>query len=99
MPIYEYECRNCGYEFEEMQRITADPISICPSCGEPQAQRIISKTSFVLKGSGWYVTDYGRGTGGAAGEQKKSKPAKSESKSETKSTSDSSTTSSSKSDD
>jgi putative FmdB family regulatory protein len=85
MPIYEYECRHCGHEFEEMQRITADPLTECPACGEPQAHRIISRTNFVLKGSGWYVTDYGRGTGGAAGEQKKSKPSKTEAKPESES--------------
>ena len=83
MPIYEYECKNCGYEWEEMQKITADPISSCPDCGQPKAKRLISRTNFVLKGSGWYVTDYGKGTGGQSGELKK-KPKSKESKSEPK---------------
>ncbi len=74
MPIYEYGCKNCGHEWEDIQRITDDPQTVCPSCGEPRAQRLISQTSFILKGSGWYVTDYGRGTGGTAGERKKNKP-------------------------
>ena len=92
MPIYEYGCKNCGHEWEDMQRITDDPLTDCPSCGEPQAKRLISQTSFILKGSGWYVTDYGKGTGGAAGERKpkpstektEAKPAKTETKTESK---------------
>jgi putative FmdB family regulatory protein len=60
MPVYEYRCGKCGHEFEEIQRITEDPIRKCPRCGKPAVERLISKTSFVLKGSGWYATDYGR---------------------------------------
>jgi len=54
MPIYEYGCRKCGHEFEREQRITEDPIKTCPRCKSKQARRLISRTSFVLKGSGWY---------------------------------------------
>ncbi len=57
MPIYEYRCLSCGYQFEEMQRISDEPIKTCPKCGGP-VQRLISNTSFILKGSGWYKTDY-----------------------------------------
>jgi putative FmdB family regulatory protein len=60
MPVYEYRCGKCGHEFEEIQRITADPIRKCPKCGKLSVERLISRTSFVLKGSGWYVTDYAR---------------------------------------
>ncbi|MBI5491006.1 MAG: zinc ribbon domain-containing protein [Deltaproteobacteria bacterium] len=60
MPVYEYLCGKCRYEFEEMQRITDAPIRKCPKCGKPAVERLISRSSFVLKGSGWYVTDYGR---------------------------------------
>jgi putative FmdB family regulatory protein len=60
MPIYEYICDRCGHEFEEMQRITDDPLDSCPKCARRSVHRLISKTSFVLKGSGWYVTDYAR---------------------------------------
>lgn len=66
MPIYEYRCQQCGHELETMQRITADPLKTCPVCQENALQRLISQTSFILKGSGWYVTDYGgkkNGTG------------------------------------
>jgi len=53
MPIYEYRCEECG-DFEEMQRITDPPLSRCPKCRR-KVRRLISNTSFQLKGSGWYV--------------------------------------------
>lgn len=58
MPIYEYCCKSCGHEFEIIQKITDKPIKKCEKCGKLQAKRMISQTSFILKGSGWYVTDY-----------------------------------------
>ena len=58
MPIYEYRCDACGNEFEVMQRIADRPIRKCEICGRLKAKRIISHTSFILRGSGWYVTDY-----------------------------------------
>jgi putative FmdB family regulatory protein len=58
MPIYEYQCDACGV-FEVSQRITEDPLKKCPTC-KSKVRRLISNTSFMLKGSGWYVTDYGR---------------------------------------
>lgn len=73
MPVYEYQCPSCGVAFERQQSITASPIRTCPECGGRKVQRLISSTSFVLKGSGWYVTDYarkGKGTEPAAGESK-----------------------------
>lgn len=60
MPVYEYACPSCGANFEKQQSITANPIKTCPECGGRKVQRLISNTSFVLKGSGWYVTDYAR---------------------------------------
>jgi len=54
MPIYEYQCQKCGHEFEREQRIVDDPIKKCPACKANRAKRLISKTSFVLKGGGWY---------------------------------------------
>jgi putative FmdB family regulatory protein len=59
MPIYEYRCRSCGAEFEEWQKITDPAVQTCRSCGGT-ASRLISQSSFVLKGTGWYVTDYAR---------------------------------------
>ncbi len=61
MPIYEYECEDCGTVFEVMQRITADPVEACESCGGGPVHKLISQSTFILKGSGWYVTDYGKG--------------------------------------
>lgn len=59
MPIYEYECSKCHHIFEEWVRTSdAHDICDCPQCGAP-AEHIISNTAFVLKGGGWYVTDYG----------------------------------------
>ena len=58
MPIYEYQCPKCGV-FEVSQRITEDPLKECPTCNA-DVHRIISATSFILKGSGWYATDYAR---------------------------------------
>ncbi len=59
MPVYEYYCKACDFEFEREQRISEDPIKDCPSCGSRQAKRLISRTSFVLKGGGWYSDLYG----------------------------------------
>ena len=58
MPIYEYACGKCGHEFEVEQRITADPIKSCPECRARKVKRLISQTSFVLKGGGWYSDLY-----------------------------------------
>ncbi len=59
MPIYEYECQKCGSQFEVVQKITAKPLIRCEKqkC-KGKLLRLISNSSFVLKGSGWYVTDY-----------------------------------------
>jgi len=59
MPIYEYACPDCGHVFENWLKLSeTTENALCPKCGG-RAQRIISHTSFVLKGGGWYVTDYG----------------------------------------
>ena len=58
MPIYEYRCPKCG-TFETTQRITEPALKRCPTC-KSKVERMISATSFVLKGSGWYATDYAR---------------------------------------
>ena len=58
MPIYEYACEKCESEFEVEQRITDGPIKSCPRCKSRKIKRLISKTSFVLKGGGWYSDLY-----------------------------------------
>ena len=58
MPIYEYRCEKCGV-FEATQKITERPLGRCPTC-KGKVKKLISNTSFQLKGTGWYVTDYAR---------------------------------------
>jgi len=58
MPIYEYACEKCESEFEAEQRITDGPIKSCPRCKSRKIKRLISRTSFVLKGGGWYSDLY-----------------------------------------
>ncbi|MFH1154972.1 MAG: FmdB family zinc ribbon protein [Pseudomonadota bacterium] len=58
MPIYEYECTACGRVEEALQKISDAPLEICRHC-KGQLHKLVSQSSFHLKGSGWYVTDYG----------------------------------------
>lgn len=58
MPIYEYCCKNCGHQLEEIQKVSDAPLVICPECGKPNLEKMVSHTSFQLKGAGWYVTDF-----------------------------------------
>jgi len=60
MPIYEYRCDSCEHEFEQFLRGGDDDPDECPECRESTVSRLISDTSFQLKGSGWYETDYAR---------------------------------------
>ena len=62
MPIYEYRCQECHYEFERMQKFSDPPVATCPTC-DGAVQKLISRSAFHLKGSGWYVTDYARNGG------------------------------------
>lgn len=59
MPNYEYRCQSCGKELEVFQRIVDPPLKDCPTCSKPMLERLISLTSFQLKGSGWYKDGYG----------------------------------------
>lgn len=58
MPIYEYQCDACGEIFEEWQKISDPPLTTCKHCNG-KLTKLISHSAFHLKGSGWYVTDYG----------------------------------------
>ena len=58
MPIYEYKCKNCEHQFEQLQKINDEPLSTCPECHKPELMKLVSNTSFQLKGTGWYATDF-----------------------------------------
>lgn len=66
MPVYEYECLSCGKILEITQRFSDDPLIECPDCNGA-VRKLISRTSFVLKGSGWYKTDYASNNGKKTG--------------------------------
>jgi putative FmdB family regulatory protein len=88
MPIYEYKCRKCQKQFEVFQGISDDDFKQCKFCKGP-VDKLISLSSFHLKGSGWYVTDYG-GKKPSASERKEEKISTSsdEEKSKTSSSAD-----------
>ena len=58
MPIYEYACDNCDHALDALQKISDDPLTDCPECGEASLKRQISAPRFRLKGDGWYETDF-----------------------------------------
>ena len=58
MPFYEYECANCKFYIEEMQKISDPPLTKCPSCGKEALKKLVSAPNFRLKGAGWYETDF-----------------------------------------
>ena len=95
MPIYEYKCEGCGETFEVIQKFADEPLAVHEKCGG-HVHKLMSAPSFQFKGSGWYVTDYAKGSGNvpAKGESHKSDSEKSQS--ESKSDGGSKTDSSSK---
>jgi putative FmdB family regulatory protein len=58
MPFYEYECSNCKFYVEVLQKISDEPLRDCPSCKKPQLKKLVSAPVFRLKGAGWYETDF-----------------------------------------
>ena len=80
MPTYDYECQACGHRFEALQKITEDALTKCPKCRKARLKRLIGAgLGVIFKGSGFYTTDYKRGS--ANGPSKKSETT-TESKSE-----------------
>jgi putative FmdB family regulatory protein len=76
MPLYEYECEACGQRFEKIVKFSDPPIEVCPHCGKGPVKKLLSSPAFQFKGSGWYVTDYGKGGAGKDSKGKDSKEAK-----------------------
>lgn len=58
MPIYEYECRECGHVFDALQKMSDNVLRDCPDCGKPDLRKLLSAPNFRLKGGGWYETDF-----------------------------------------
>jgi len=58
MPIYEYQCDDCGHTLEAIQKVSDRPLRECPECGEKSLRKLVSAAAFHLKGTGWYVTDF-----------------------------------------
>ena len=85
MPIYGYRCSACGHQFEILQRVSDEPLKVCPQC-QGKLTKILYPAGVIFKGSGFYTTDYkGSGKSGSANGSGASAAAKSEPKSETKS--------------
>ena len=98
MPLYEYKCDKCGDVFEVRQKFSDEPVAVHEKCGG-HVERLISRSGFRLKGSGWYATDYAKsgGNGSKKSDSESKSPSESSTKSETKSDTKSETKSESKS--
>lgn len=73
MPMYEYECGSCGGRFETVRKFSDPPLAECLLCKSPNVRKLLSPAAFVLKGSGWYATDYASTKRPAEGEGEKPK--------------------------
>ncbi|MDR1444442.1 MAG: zinc ribbon domain-containing protein [Treponema sp.] len=71
MPTYEYECKTCGHTFEVFQNMSDEPVKVCPQCGKEVRRLINGGTGIIFKGSGFYVTDKNKGSGGTSSKVKK----------------------------
>ncbi|PIM53123.1 FmdB family transcriptional regulator [Roseateles chitinivorans] len=66
MPIYAYRCGACGHTKDVLQKLSDAPLTLCPACGAESFSKQVTAAGFQLKGSGWYVTDFRGGSGGAS---------------------------------
>ncbi|WP_404300264.1 FmdB family zinc ribbon protein [Alicycliphilus denitrificans] len=66
MPIYAYQCGTCGHAKDVLQKMSDAPLTDCPACGAQTFAKQVTAAGFQLKGSGWYVTDFRGGSGGAS---------------------------------
>jgi putative FmdB family regulatory protein len=77
MPIYAYKCSACGHAKDVLQKISDDPLSVCPACGASAFSKQVTAAGFQLKGAGWYVSDFrGNGDGANSGVGKAAEEAK-----------------------
>lgn len=76
MPTYEYECPD-GHQFEKLQKMSDKPRATCPVCGKPAVRKISGGAGLVFKGSGFYITDYGKDGKGPRKKESDSAPAES----------------------
>lgn len=74
MPVYEYECKECDKVFEVQQKIADDPLTECPKCHAP-VKKLMSMSSFQLKGGGWYADGYSSAASGTKADDTAAKPA------------------------
>lgn len=79
MPLYEYQCDECGQRFEVIQKFSDPAVDVCRKCGKGPVRRLISSPAIQFKGSGWYITDYAQKSKGDS-EKSASTPASSDHK-------------------
>ena len=84
MPTYGYRCSNCGHQFEIHQRMSDEPLKVCPEC-QGKLTKVLYPAGVIFKGSGFYSTDYKASSNGSASSSETKTETKTESKSETKS--------------
>jgi putative FmdB family regulatory protein len=82
MPIYEYRCKECGFQKEYMQRMSDAPLTDCPQCRKRSFTKLVSAAGFQLKGTGWYATDFKNNAKPAKPDKPGAKPDKAEAKSD-----------------
>lgn len=58
MPIYEYACTACDHKLEVLQKMSDEPLKVCPACQQSTLKKLVSAAGFRLKGTGWYETDF-----------------------------------------
>ena len=86
MPLYEYKCKKCGHQFEKIQKYSDRMVKKCPDCGG-RVEQTITAPAVQFKGTGWYVTDYAKKSGGLSSSDGGSKDSKKEDKSNKESSS------------
>lgn len=79
MPIYAYKCSSCGHAKDVLQKLSDEPLRVCPACGAASFSKQVTAAGFQLKGSGWYATDFRNGStpapATAGGDKSEVKPA------------------------